>query len=98
MTAGGSKEKCEDELKTSLSRPACLSLTSMPCHATARYARLAPLRKERNAKSGAAGNRKIARTKSRMARVFRSQKGQARLQRESRPFPRHREEGVIVAR
>jgi hypothetical protein len=57
-----------------------------------------PLRKERNAKSGAAGNRKIARTKSRMARVFRSQKGQARLQRESRPFPRHLEEGVIFAR
>jgi hypothetical protein len=55
-----------------------------------------PLRKERNAKSGAAGNRKIARTKSRMARVFRSQKGQARLQQESRPFPRHRE-GVIFA-
>jgi hypothetical protein len=57
-----------------------------------------PLRKERNAKSGAAGNRKIARTKSRMARVFRSQKGQARLQQESRPFPRHPEEGDVVAR
>jgi len=56
------------------------------------------LRKERNAKSGAAGNRRIARTRSRMARVLGSQKGQARLQRESRPFSRHREECIVARR
>jgi hypothetical protein len=33
-----------------------------------------------------------------MARVFRSQKGQARLQQESGPFSRHREECIVARR
>ena len=56
------------------------------------------LRKERNAKSGAAGNRHIARTRGRMARDCWKPKGPGAPSAESRPFSRHREECIVARR